>query len=204
MGRIRRSRAIANSDYSVVESSARITRVYLLLSTILGLIVRGLREGAAYWGLLAVWLGAVLVECYLQAAGEAPTLRRRFVLALYSAVGLVIMTSRGLRSRGLDLTNGLVEGGCAALGTFVLCSLSAWICSRILGLPSASGQASRNPLECCHQCGYELAGNVSGICPECGSIIAHIYYKHRATDGHLNAESGRCDDCEANVPKEYD
>lgn len=28
------------------------------------------------------------------------------------------------------------------------------------------------PAHCCQQCGYDLTGNVSGICPECGTPIA--------------------------------
>ncbi len=29
----------------------------------------------------------------------------------------------------------------------------------------------RIPLHCCQKCGYDLTGNVSGICPECGEKI---------------------------------
>jgi hypothetical protein len=27
-------------------------------------------------------------------------------------------------------------------------------------------------LGCCKRCGYSLTGNVSGVCPECGTVIA--------------------------------
>lgn len=30
---------------------------------------------------------------------------------------------------------------------------------------------SRIPPGCCHNCGYDLTGNVSGVCPECGGAI---------------------------------
>jgi hypothetical protein len=30
----------------------------------------------------------------------------------------------------------------------------------------------RLPPQCCQACGYDLTGNASGTCPECGSIVA--------------------------------
>jgi hypothetical protein len=30
----------------------------------------------------------------------------------------------------------------------------------------------RPPRDCCQRCGYSLCGNVSGVCPECGTIVA--------------------------------
>jgi hypothetical protein len=32
----------------------------------------------------------------------------------------------------------------------------------------------RIPTSCCQDCGYDLTGNVSGVCPECGTSITHI------------------------------
>jgi hypothetical protein len=45
-------------------------------------------------------------------------------------------------------------------------------CSRPLSLPN-----------CCHECGYDLTGNVSGICPECGAAC-------RRRDGDANNAPG--------------
>ncbi|MGQ9648765.1 MAG: hypothetical protein ACUVXJ_01495 [Phycisphaerae bacterium] len=30
----------------------------------------------------------------------------------------------------------------------------------------------RIPPHCCQKCGYNLTGNVSGVCPECGERVA--------------------------------
>jgi len=29
----------------------------------------------------------------------------------------------------------------------------------------------KHPIGCCHSCNYNLTGNISGICPECGTPI---------------------------------
>lgn len=40
-----------------------------------------------------------------------------------------------------------------------------WLLRRIRSHPRPSGF--------CETCGYNLTGNVSGVCPECGTLIAH-------------------------------
>lgn len=42
-----------------------------------------------------------------------------------------------------------------------------------LDLPSSSGlrRQRRARLKQCLECGYDLTGNVSGVCPECGTPV---------------------------------
>lgn len=40
----------------------------------------------------------------------------------------------------------------------------------LVGLMIACQARARRPLAC-HRCGYDLSGNESGICPECGRLI---------------------------------
>ena len=35
----------------------------------------------------------------------------------------------------------------------------------------ALGRASQSPQGLCHVCGYSLTGNISGVCPECGTAV---------------------------------
>jgi len=52
----------------------------------------------------------------------------------------------------------LVVGGVFATGIAVL-----------IGIPFAVRRRAR--FGQCQKCGYDLTGNVSGVCPECGSLI---------------------------------
>jgi len=48
--------------------------------------------------------------------------------------------------------------------------IGAWVC----GIVAAGRAASGNPYPgypACQKCGYNLTGNVSGVCPECGQLI---------------------------------
>jgi hypothetical protein len=48
-----------------------------------------------------------------------------------------------------------------------------WILLLIIALPTALlwYRDRRPPKGCCQGCGYNLRGNVSGICPECGESV---------------------------------
>jgi hypothetical protein len=53
---------------------------------------------------------------------------------------------------------------------FLFCVVPAWFC----GLLSASEYRRHlmvMPRGCCTRCGYDLTGNVSGVCPECGTPV---------------------------------
>ena len=43
------------------------------------------------------------------------------------------------------------------------CAISLAVCRIIVG--------KRDPKGRCRKCGYDLSGNVSGVCPECGSEV---------------------------------
>ena len=48
------------------------------------------------------------------------------------------------------------------------CLVAGWI-GRVVALVRS---LRRSPLDCQH-CGYSLAGNVSGVCPECGTPVPY-------------------------------
>jgi hypothetical protein len=81
----------------------------------------------------------------------------------YVVVGvcLSIASSALFRALGVDRFGAMDISMCiAAAGGLV----SAIIVYRRLKRPSP-------PPGCCRECGYDLTGNVSGICPECGTPI---------------------------------
>jgi hypothetical protein len=48
--------------------------------------------------------------------------------------------------------------------------LPLWIPSLLTSMPTAVlfwRDRRRIPPHCCQSCGYDLTGNVSGVCPEC-------------------------------------
>lgn len=63
-----------------------------------------------------------------------------------------------------------------------------WIPFLIVGAPTAVlwwRDRRRIPPHCCQRCSYDLTGNVSGICPECGTKIGP------ATETPPDASGGR-------------
>ena len=64
----------------------------------------------------------------------------------------------------------LMAGGMA-----VIVDTPIWLCTVLLAIPTALlwwCDRRRRPGEgCCQECGYNLTGNVSGRCPECGSLL---------------------------------
>jgi len=78
------------------------------------------------------------------------------------------------RDRLLD--NGAIAFAIVAVPTAVLAIL-CWIVNKTLDTPDAiRGLRSdrRMAQGLCGHCGYSLAGNVSGTCPECGTSIPKI------------------------------
>ncbi len=43
-----------------------------------------------------------------------------------------------------------------------------------------NAQRRRSPYPLCHKCGYNLTGNVSGVCPECGTPIPAVVHANIA------------------------
>ena len=44
--------------------------------------------------------------------------------------------------------------------------IALWIARRL------AAWATMRAVGCCHHCGYNLTGNTSGVCPECGTPVA--------------------------------
>ena len=66
---------------------------------------------------------------------------------------------------------GAKEGGLVRFGTrFSFWALSLWLPFVFVATPTAFlfWRDRRYPRQCCQKCGYNLTGNVSGRCPECG------------------------------------
>ena len=67
-------------------------------------------------------------------------------------------------------------------GKYIIMPL--WLPLLVIGVPTAKlwwrDRLMPRPTECCQECGYNLTGNVSGRCPECGNPVPKW---HDATDG---------------------
>ena len=56
---------------------------------------------------------------------------------------------------------------------FLYCSILTFPASLIIGIPFALVRRPPRPIDprYCRNCKYDLRGNVSGICPECGTAV---------------------------------
>ncbi len=142
------------------------------------------RRGALWWArwvgtaacvfAVVAFLASLRCEVHLEGAHWEVWLQRGSVLLLWDANP----TTRPCRSVGVATTQ-------RSLRDFewrpeVLISdpgyveLPLWLPLLIIGHPTAFlwGRARRRPLAGhCRNCGYDLTGNVSGRCPECGLTI---------------------------------
>ncbi len=62
----------------------------------------------------------------------------------------------------LDVVVALVRGGLRAVGSV----------RNALNVQQRNLQFRRRARGQCQKCGYDLTGNVSGRCPECGEVVA--------------------------------
>jgi hypothetical protein len=86
------------------------------------------------------------------------------------------------RRRELDAIEALAAPARAALAKHQAAAAQPWSRSTHLAYPAAGLLAfafvprrlRRRPCQLghCRRCGYDLTGNVSGVCPECGSPVA--------------------------------
>ena len=60
--------------------------------------------------------------------------------------------------------------GNTGLGVVILCAAFALMVQILRWFPIVSTACAADR---CRECGYDLTGNVSGICPECGAQVAH-------------------------------
>jgi len=69
-------------------------------------------------------------------------------------------------------------------GRFARCPL--WLLALLFGAAAWSLRPRHPKLGCCRECGYDLRGNVSGRCPECGTPTGGY-----TEDGKLSSITGR-------------
>ncbi len=133
----------------------------------------GFIEGECLCGLVPL----LVVYCQYHVGHEHQGLRRSFRINLSLLIALavaILMSQGGLRDRSLDIFNGLVFG------------LIGGIASHMIGLITS---AAADPIldrirqfiepQMCRMCGYDLTGNTSGTCPECGTSIS-LHLRHHA------------------------
>lgn len=149
----------------------------------------------------------LLIQCYLAVwAATTALLPVRaaavaMVLSLPLHVGLAMAFKEASAALSPDGDASLFDGVCAALPgvnllAIALLNLRAWRSFRRIGLPWHPGRWSERSLAAafqqafCHVCGYNLTGNVSGVCPECGSAVAR---------GPVRAQSALPADSDATV-----
>ena len=123
---------------------------------------------------VAVLLTAAVLTLVSAAEGEP---RRIAILSLIGLFSPVVFAALFL-AVGFALS--FVDPALPAMIYFMLgpmallVSVGALPCG-IIGILRCSYQTLRTkeafPAHCCQQCGYNLTGNVSGVCPECGAAI---------------------------------
>jgi hypothetical protein len=59
----------------------------------------------------------------------------------------------------------------AQIPLWLLCVLAAGACVLLAYLERIARRRQRLSSGCCVRCGYNLTGNVSGVCPECGRKV---------------------------------
>ncbi len=143
-------------------------RVYAGLVLLAVLLIRfltqrsGFLESVGLCGLAPV----LVVYCHYHVGSEHEDLRRRFriYLSALTAVGCAILLSHGgLRVRSLDLVNALVYGVGGGVATHLIGLVVGAVADPFLNRVRRFVQPEE-----CRTCGYDLTGNTSGICPECG------------------------------------
>jgi hypothetical protein len=89
--------------------------------------------------------------------------RRHYLLASLAAS----LTAACVWMAVLSISNGLSNIWPIALVSWTMLSLPVAL---LVGLPFLLRRKRRVPGTCL-RCGYSLTGNVSGVCPECGSVV---------------------------------
>lgn len=103
--------------------------------------------------MLATFIGMVALFTFFSAS----VLQERFGVSSDSVLGLVALGFLGL-----------------AIAFPISCVLVAVYYSLREGMAHKHGE---NPI--CWKCGYDLTGNVSGVCPECGASVPPVEAKDR-------------------------
>jgi hypothetical protein len=108
--------------------------------------------------LLAVLGGCLATHYLIRSFIVAVTLAGSLTSVLLHAMGMVSVANRV----GFDAWTLTFEG------------VAGFTFAALIGIPFCVhrlGTARTLPADGCRQCGYNLTGNVSGVCPECGREI---------------------------------
>jgi hypothetical protein len=159
------------------EAPSKALRTYAVVVLVAALLVRLLAQTAGFLASMCLCGLAPLlvVHCHYHVGPEHEGFRRRFrvVLSTVTALGCAILVSYGgLRVRSLDLGSALVFG----VGGGMVTHLMGLIVSGLADLFLKRLRRFVNPQEC-RTCGYDLTGNTSGTCPECGTSVPLAWCK---------------------------
>jgi hypothetical protein len=113
---------------------------------------------AIAWSLLAIALGPELWKWFVHDTDPRTTFGR-WALILHQDDEVVIRTSNGA----------LWEFNYAVVRYAGIAFFSCWLLWLIVVHLSEQGKARRTSCGLCSSCGYNLTGNTSGVCPECGT-----------------------------------
>lgn len=121
---------------------------------------------------------------------------------ILSVIGVVLLLSAQGNHPAIIVLTGLVMlAPCVNLLTLLLVNQSvtrtlkrAGLKVRLMGVDPAQLERVLN-IDVCHSCGYNLTGNVTGICPECGEPIACRNCRYIVLDTTL----ANCPQCGAEV-----
>lgn len=168
---------IVEEDVEAVSGVLRTYAVVVLLATML---IRFATGGFAFLENICLLLLApfLVAYCHYHIASEDEYLRRRFRIYLsgITALGCAILSSHDgdIRVRSFDLSNGLIIGVVGGVVSHIIGLLARPIADLLLDRV----RRFVDPQEC-RTCGYDLTGNTSGICPECGTSVP-LHLRDRA------------------------
>lgn len=112
----------------------------------------------------------LIAYCYYLVPRISHNVRRRFRVwafcVVFSCLTIVFSTTQ-LRTHMLDITTGIIVG----LGIALAWYLAMGIIIPVVDIGYSHIRTFAIPGTCEH-CGYDVTGNLRGICPECGRRIA--------------------------------
>ncbi len=165
-----------------IEAPAGALRTYAIVVLVSATLIRLLTQSSGFLESMCLcgFAPLLVVHCYYHVGSENEHLRRRFriYLSALTALGCAILLSHGgLRVLSFDLVNAVVHG----VGGGVATHLIGLIVGAVADLFLDRVRRFVNPQEC-RACGYDLTGNISGICPECGTSVP-LYQRSRVDEG---------------------
>lgn len=90
-----------------------------------------------------------------------PNRAMKFAILMVFFAGLIMLAGQIIR--GLGFTTDSV-------GATIILIVAAVLSYRLVGKSGGRGKA-QGATAACPGCGYDLTGNVSGVCPECGRPV---------------------------------